>query len=98
MVPTLLTIFLSGPEVLVAGPIPWGTDLQLPDSWVRTITTATVPEDQPLHTPLEVSRARQGERMGHGVKGDLATREQCWPTATAAHWCSSVAESALLCL
>eukprot|EP00775_Hariotina_reticulata_P005378 gene5378-5613_t len=52
---TELSSSRTGPEVLVAGPIPWGTDLQLPDSWVRTITTATVPQDQPLHTPLEVA-------------------------------------------
>jgi len=46
----------SGDEVLRAGPTPWGTVLQLPDSWVEAVRAAQLPQDQPLNTPLEVRR------------------------------------------
>lgn len=41
-------------EVLRAGPTCWGTVLQLPDSWVEAVSTAQLPEEQPLRTALEV--------------------------------------------
>lgn len=41
-------------EVLRAGPTSWGTVLQLPDSWVEAVSTAQLPEEQPLSTALEV--------------------------------------------
>jgi hypothetical protein len=41
-------------EVLRAGPTSWGTVLQLPDSWVQAVSTAQLPEEQPLSTALEV--------------------------------------------
>lgn len=47
----------EGEEVLRAGPTPWGTVLQLPDSWVEAVRNAELPEDQPLNTPLEVRLA-----------------------------------------
>uniref|UniRef100_A0A383WN22 CRAL-TRIO domain-containing protein n=1 Tax=Tetradesmus obliquus TaxID=3088 RepID=A0A383WN22_TETOB len=44
----------AGAELLVAGPTAWGTELQLPDSWVEAIQAAQLPEEQPLMQPLEV--------------------------------------------
>jgi hypothetical protein len=44
----------AGSELLVAGPTAWGTELQLPDSWVEAIQAAQLPEEQPLMQPLEV--------------------------------------------
>lgn len=40
--------------MLRAGPTSWGTVLQLPDSWVEAVSTAQLPEEQPLSTALEV--------------------------------------------
>lgn len=51
--------FFAGNEVLVAGPTAWGTELQLPDSWVEAIQAAQLPEEQPLMRPLEVSLQQQ---------------------------------------
>ncbi|KAF6256638.1 hypothetical protein COO60DRAFT_92785 [Scenedesmus sp. NREL 46B-D3] len=43
-----------GNELLVAGPTAWGTELQLPGSWVEAIDAAQLPEEHPLTQPLEV--------------------------------------------
>jgi hypothetical protein len=63
MVLHLLAAFpcYAGNELLVAGPTAWGTELQLPDSWVEAIEAAQLPEEQPLMQSLEV-------RAGVGAK------------------------------
>lgn len=44
----------AGDEVLRAGPTAWGTVLQLPDSWAEAVSSAQLPDEQPLSTTLEV--------------------------------------------
>lgn len=48
----------AGDEELRAGPTPWGTVLQLPDSWVEVVSDAQLPDEQPLSTALEVSHTQ----------------------------------------
>lgn len=59
----LVCALLAGPEQMVAGPTPWGTELQLPDSWADAISTAQLPDDQPLHTPIEARRRQSCMRQ-----------------------------------
>lgn len=44
----------AGEEELRAGPTPWGTVLELPASWAEAVASAELPDEEPLHTALEV--------------------------------------------
>ncbi|KAF8061976.1 ODA7 [Scenedesmus sp. PABB004] len=62
----------TGPEELVAGPTPWGTELQLPDSWVEAIEAAALPESQPLLTALQVPRGPAAFKVHLATPAGLA--------------------------
>jgi hypothetical protein len=70
---TALASRSGGPAALCCGPTPWGTVLQLPDSWVGPVTAAVLPEEDPLGAHLEVRVCVFG---GGGRRGGCVTQEE----------------------
>jgi hypothetical protein len=62
----------AGDEELRAGPTPWGTVLQLPASWAEAVASAELPDEQPLHTALEVCA-----NVGSGLSEPGLVLETC---------------------